>query len=318
VILVVSHAADDHTERVLAGLDRIGHPASVVDTAQFPSKASLTLAYDRGGARFVIGADGQDIDLGSCRTGWWRRPQPFTLDPEIAPDVASFAYSECHEAVAGLWAALGLDWVNPPALDEAAHHKPYQLAVAGALGLAVPRTLITNDPDAARRFIDEIGVERTIYKTFLATEAHWRETRVVRPAELAMLESVRLAPVIFQEYVAAVADLRVTVVGDRMFAAAIAAPSGGYDIDYRMDLDGSRFEPAELPRQTEEGIRALMSKLGLVYGAIDLRRTADGGDVFLEVNPAGEWLFVEERTGQPITEAMVSLLTGRDRRAAKA
>jgi glutathione synthase/RimK-type ligase-like ATP-grasp enzyme len=103
------------------------------------------------------------------------------------------------------------------------------------------------------------------------------------------------------------------VVGERLFATAITPPPGGYEIDYRMDLVGARFEPAELGGETERGIRVLMRELGLVYGAIDLRRTPGGAEVFLEINPAGEWRFIEERTGQPITAAVADLLVELDR-----
>ncbi|MEO7442979.1 MAG: alpha-L-glutamate ligase, partial [Acidimicrobiales bacterium] len=153
---------------------------------------------------------------------------------------------------------------------------------------------------------------RTVYKTFLATEEHWRETRLLREDELELLDSVRLAPAIFQEYVPAVADLRVTVVGPRIFATAVSPAPGGYQVDYRMDLDGAEYRPTELDPATEKLVNALMERLGLVYGAIDFRRTPDGEEVFLEVNPAGEFLFIEERTGQPISQAMASLLTDLD------
>ena len=308
MILVVSHPADDHAAGVLAALARSGHPAVLFDTARFPAEASVTQGFGRDGGRFGLAVDGEPVDLGSCRAGWWRRPRPFTLSPELAADVLSFAYAECHEALWGLWAALDLRWVNPPDRDEVAHHKPFQLAAAARVGLPVPRTLITNDPDAARRFADEVGRERTVYKTFLATEDCWRETRMLRAAEVEMLDLVRFAPVIFQEYVPAVADLRVTVVGDRLFAAAISPAPGGYQVDYRMDMDGASFAPTGLPPRTAKQIHALMRRLGLVYGAVDLRRTPGGEHVFLEVNPAGEWRFVEERTGQPITDAMAELL----------
>lgn len=314
VILIVSHPADDHAAVVLDALDRVGHPAVLVDTARFPSDASLTQRFDGDRRYYEWSIDGQSIDLSCCRAGWWRRPLPFTLQSGITPGVTSFAYSECHEAVAGLWAALELDWVNPPELDEAAHHKPYQLAAATKVGLPIPRTVITNDPDVAREFIATLGPERTVYKTFLATEQYWRETRVVRPEELELLDSVRLAPVIFQEYVPAIADVRVTVVGERMFAAAIIPAPGGYELDYRMDMDGASFEPVELPVETRQGVHALMERLGLVFGAVDLRRTPDDRYVFLEVNPAGEWRFVEERTDQPITRAVAELLVEFDRR----
>jgi len=62
----------------------------------------------------------------------------------------------------------------------------------------------------------------------------------------------------------------------------------------------------------ETGLLRLLKHAGLRYGAIDMRRTPDGRYVFLEVNPAGQWRFVEEVTGQPITAAMASLLTDLD------
>jgi hypothetical protein len=314
VILILSHRADAHAMSVLAALDALGSAARMIDTADFPSRASLRHWFEGGEQRTEFSTDGRSVDLGTAGVGWWRRPQPFTLEPGIDSDTVSFAYTECYEAVTGLWAALDIPWVNPPADDEAAHHKPYQLAVAARAGLKIPRTLITNDPDAARRFIAEQGSDRTVYKTFLASEQHWRETRIVRPAELHLLDHVRLAPVIFQEYVPGVADIRVTVVGPKLFAAAITPAPGGYQVDYRMDLEGARFEATTLPPATEERIGSLMGRLGLVYGAVDLRRTPEGEHVFLEVNPAGEWRFVEERTGQPITQAVADLLTQLDAR----
>ncbi len=314
MILIVSHPADDHAVGVLGALAHAGHPAALIDTARFPSDASLVQRFDGDQQYYEWLVDGQSIDLSSCRAGWWRRPQPFTLQSGISPDVMSFTYSECHEAVAGLWAALDLTWVNPPELDEVAHHKPYQLSAATRVGLPVPRTIITNDPVVAREFIATFGPEHTVYKTFLASEQCWRETRVLRPDELELLDSVRLAPVIFQEYVPAVADVRVTVVGEKMFAAAITPAPDGYELDYRMDMEGAGFEPTELPVETQQGIHALMRRLGIIFGAVDLRRTPDERYVFLEVNPAGEWRFVEDRTNQPITQALAELLAGLDQR----
>lgn len=312
MIVVVSHRADDHATEVLDALARVGHPAVLVDTALFPSQASLTQRFGSGHPRWELTQNGGRVDLAECRAAWWRRPQGFTLDPGLDAEVSAWTYTECHEAMAGMWAALDATWVNPPALDEAAHHKPYQLAVATDVGLPIPKTLITNDPAAARAFAEEVGIEQTVYKTFLASENHWRETRILRRDELDLLDRVALAPVIFQQYVPAEADVRVTVLGDRLFAAAIRPAPGGYAVDYRMDIDGATFTPTELSPETERRLHALMDRLGLVYGAVDLRRTIDG-DVFLEVNPAGEWRFVEERTGQPISAAMADLLVSLDR-----
>lgn len=308
MILVVSHPGDDHATGVLAELARARHPAALVDTSHYPQRASLTQGFDGCRWRRTMAIDGRLVDLAACRAAWWRRPQPYTLHEGMSPDVLSFSYSECHEALAGAWAALECVWVNRPERDAVAHHKPYQLAIATRVGLTVPRTLITNDPVDAREFIEELGVSRTIYKTFLAAEGCWRETRVLRDEELALLPSVAIAPVIFQEYVDAESDIRVTVVGPRIFAAAIRTAPAAYTADYRMNLTSAQFTPVDLPARITAHIRALMDGLGLVYGALDFRRTAGGEYVFLEVNPAGEWRFVEERTGQPITAAMATLL----------
>jgi hypothetical protein len=313
MILVIAHETDDHTTAVVAELAAASHPVDVIDTAQFPRHATVIEEFEGRERSFTFVSSGRDIVLDDCGAAWWRRPQPFSLHPGLSADARSFVYGECHEAIAGLWSSLPARWVNAPQLDSAAHHKPYQLTIAADVGLKIPRTLITNDPDAALRLIRDIGLERTVYKTFLASEQCWRETRIMRPQDMDALDALRVAPVIFQEYVAADADIRVTVMGPRVFATAIRAAPGGYEVDYRMDMAGASFAAAVLPAAVEEQLRELMRRLGLVYAAIDLRRTHEGDYVFLEVNPAGEWRFVEERTGQPMTSTMAWLLRHLDR-----
>lgn len=307
MILIVSHAGDDHAATVRRHLDQRGYPVLLMDTASYPQTVAVVHRLSNNGQEAEFRGCCETVSLSECHAGWWRRPQPFTLDPQLASSSSAFAYSECHEAISGLWHALEITWMNPPWLDEVAHHKPYQLAVAASVGLAIPKTLITNDQDVARGFVREIGRERTIYKTFLASERCWRETRLLREEEVPLLDAVRLAPVIFQEYVPAVADLRVTIIGDHIFAAAIRA-SSHYHVDYRMNIDAATFEPTEIDVDTQMRLRQFMSRLGLIYGAIDLRRTESGEHVFLEINPSGEWLFVEERTGLAISSAMAAFL----------
>ncbi|MFI1394192.1 hypothetical protein [Streptomyces sp. NPDC020681] len=221
--------------------------------------------------------------------------------------------SETGQALNGLFHSPDCTWVNPPALDWIAHHKPYQWEMARRIGLTLPRTLVTNRTEIARRFIQETGVGRTVFKAFIASPDAWRETRLVRTEDLASLGAVRYAPVIFQEFVPG-ADLRVTVVGDRVFAAEIDSSETSYPVDMRMVVHEAPVRPVTLPAALTDSLLRFMRSLGLVYGAIDLRRRPDGEYVFFEVNPAGQWLFVEERTGLPITEEVASLLSRLDGR----
>jgi glutathione synthase/RimK-type ligase-like ATP-grasp enzyme len=229
------------------------------------------------------------------------------------PSHRLFAANEAQEALSGLWYSLDAAWINDPGRDVVAHRKAYQLRVAQDVGLKIPFTVITNDPHEARRFIDSRGYRNVVYKAFSATEEEWRETRLLRTEELALLDNVRHAPVIFQEYVAAVYDLRITVVGEQVFAAAIHSQETEYKVDCRIDIAGARIEAVTLPAELETLLRELTRRLGLVYGAVDMRRTPDGDYIFLEINPAGQWLYIEVKSGQPIAATMARALVERDR-----
>jgi glutathione synthase/RimK-type ligase-like ATP-grasp enzyme len=249
-------------------------------------------------------------DIGAI---WWHRPQPFQLDPGILREShRTFAYNECWEAFTGFWQTLDSQWVNHPLRDQAAARKAYQLKVAERIGLDVPKTLISNNPDEARRFIQTLGYEHTVYKAFSATEANWRETRILRQEELDLLRNVRHAPVIFQEYIAGGPDLRITIVNRAIFAAAIYAQDTEYPIDFRVTMHSARIEPFDIPGPLKDKLRLFMARLGLIYGAIDMRRAEDGRYVFFEVNPAGQWLFIEQRTHQPITSMVAETLAEYD------
>ena len=314
MILVISTPRDEHAQTVLVELSKLGAPAQLLDLAEFPQRLGLTMRYEGHDHRFVLGCTEGGLDLDDCGAVWWRRPQSPEISPEITrPSHRAFAFNESAEALQGLWHALDAFWVNDPARDHVAQRKAYQLRVAQDVGLDIPATLITNCPGAVHEFVAPKGCERVIYKAFSATEQEWRETRILKPDELHLIGNVRYTPVIFQEYVEVDVDLRVTVVGDEIFPAAIHSRDTSYKVDFRMDITRARIEATRLPNDVEDGLRALMKRLGLVYGAIDMRRTPEGRHVFLEINPAGQWLFVEHFSGQPISASLARLLADSDR-----
>jgi hypothetical protein len=309
MILVVSHAGDDHARAVLAALRSRGAAAALLDLAHFPRRIRLAMSWGLPGAwpaRLAL-ADGRQVRADRIEAIWWRRPRPYRPDPRVRPARRDFVYRECAGALEGLWLGLDARWVNHPAQDDAASRKPWQLTVAQRLGLDIPRTMVTNDPARARAFVRSRRLGRTVFKALSATPSDWRETRLVRSQELARLHLVRYAPIVFQEYVEGT-DVRVTLVGKRTFAAAIHAEETDYPADFRVVFDRARVEPVALPPVVERRLQRLAGALGLSYAAFDLRRRPDGRYLFLEVNPSGQWLFVERRTGQPITEAVASLL----------
>jgi len=171
--------------------------------------------------------------------------------------------------------------------------------------------MVTNNPSQARQFIAQIAPGSVVFKAFLASTQDWRETRLVEASDIELLDLVKYAPVIFQEYIEGV-DLRITAVGEAFFAAEIDARQTRYPVDMRMVVGEALVQPVTLSPDLQGRLLALQRRLNLVYGAIDMRRTPAGDYYFLEVNPAGQWQFVEERTQLPITRAMADLLTSLD------
>lgn len=312
MILIVSNSEDDHAQAVIRRLQRYNDiDVHLLDLSRFPQELHLSMDF-QDGTGLVQGRFRNDRDVipvSDCSVVWWRRPQPFSLHEDLSErDHLNFAMSECCEAVNGLWLTLPGTWVNHPTRDEEAARKPYQLRVAREVGFEIPKTRITSDPVAAREFAESLGYSRTIYKAFTGTEQAWRETRVLQEDELTLLDDVKFAPVIFQEYIPAQLDLRITVIGDDIYSSAIHTADMVYQADYRMDLSDARVEMFSLPSEIQSLVHSYMDRLGLLYGAIDIRVTPDGRYVFLEINPSGQWLFMEQRTGAPMTEAFTSLL----------
>ena len=307
-VLIVSSLPDPHARAVIGVLADRGVGVELLDLADFPGKLTLTLGFWDGKRRFQLrrpGAGG--LDMESVRAVWWRRPGQFGLPAVRDQAHRRLAISEANTAFQGLFAAMDALWINPPALDSVASHKPYQLALAQNLGLDIPHTLMTSDPEEAREFW-RVCDRDVVYKQFIALPESWAETRRLGEAETNIAdEAIRLAPVIFQRHVAAVADLRVTIIGDELFAAAVDLRDLDYDVDVRMNLN-AKHVAHDLPDDVAEKLRALMRRLGLIYGAIDLRLAKDGRYVFLEINPAGQFLYVEQQTGQPIAAALAARL----------
>jgi hypothetical protein len=314
MILVISYEGEEHTAGVVNLLRAEGREVVQIDLADFPAKNNIALSWSNDAvAKYEIHTSRGVFDLARANVGWWRRVRPFTPHVEIRrPSDKAFVESETSQAVNGMLDALPCTWVNPREADSIAHHKPYQWAVAQQVGLRVPRTMVTNNPSQARQFIAQIAPGAVVFKAFLASTQDWRETRLVEASDIELLDLVKYAPVIFQEYIEGV-DLRITAVGEAFFAAEIDARQTRYPVDMRMVVGEALVRPVTLDSDLQEKLLALQRKLNLVYGAIDMRRTPAGDYYFLEVNPAGQWEFVEERTQLPITRAMADLLASLDR-----
>lgn len=316
-VLLLTHSGDFYCiDRVEEGLDRRGFHHLRVDTDLFPSALKLTVRTRPGGLETILDFGRFALDLETIPAIWSRRLWPGRLPAEMDPRLAQYAAAAARTAFFD--ALLGLDrprWVNPlgPALR--AESKLLQLKLASELGLRLPATLITNDPAQVIPF-HGAHQGRIITKLLDAlsqtmnASADFLYTSVVD--DLDGVEGVRWAPQIFQPLIEKARELRVIIVGDQTFVGALdVAGSERARIDWRRATtdDHLVWTRDALPPAVEDQARRLLARLGLVYGALDFLVPPDGtAPVFLEVNPAGEWGWLERDLGYPIGDGLAEAL----------
>ncbi len=316
MILIISYPDSSETQVLLRELTRIGrHDVHIVDLSEFPMRMQLNMSYNSSGEnRYCLHlADGSQIHLEEVSAVWWHHYQPFAELIEFPtaldnPAHRHFAIKEAETAFRGFWQTSNALWINDIQRESAALHKPWQLNQARELGLTIPDTLITNSPEAARQYWSQYPGE-IVYKAFHSNHKIRRwETRLLKPEEEALAESIQLTPVIFQRYVPALYDLRITIVGDRIFAAELHTQKGEYQVDVRLNRNMPCY-PHTLPAEIAQKLLTLMERLGLEYGAIDMRLTPDGDYVFLEINPNGSYFYIESATELPISRTLAQRLS---------
>jgi len=251
---------------------------------------------------------------------WARKIWTPRLDERLDPKLREGALRESAAALGGFLDGLHrARWIDPPDVVRRAGNKLLQLRIAREVGLEVPRTLMTNDPEAVRTFRAEHGPIVAKMLTPLSVGMEQQplsvRTNLVRDEDLEHLDSLRHAPMVFQELVKKEVELRVACVGARAFAGAIdARRSERGRVDWRSARpDEVCWLPGELPADVAARLRALLERLGLRQGAVDLIRTPTGRHVFLEINPVGEWGMLERDLGLPIADAIAGELLAADK-----
>lgn len=220
-----------------------------------------------------------------------------------------FAVQQARFGYGGVLASLRTArWVNHIWRTVGAEYKPHQLAMAVANGLAIPPTLVTNELDQARAFIEKhkAVVYKPLHGTELQNESGTPEVIWVRPVNLDDLDArVGLTAHMFQaQLVDKTADVRTTVIGQRIFSVRISSPH----IDWRENYADVTYSVVRTPPRIARACHNYLHGFGLLFGAFDFGIGRDGEWIFYECNTAGQWHWLEAQTGLPMTKALADLL----------
>ncbi|WP_052889433.1 hypothetical protein [Thermogemmatispora carboxidivorans] len=333
-VLILTEATDAHAQPVQVALRRHGVQVVRAALSSLPGQLALTAWLGKRDEprspasspcwEGTLWLEGEPLALAELRSLWWRRPGRIQAPAAYPAPIARVIERETRRGLLGLlysqtgWAASPPAlWVSPPEAIERAEYKPLQLATAQAVGLRVPRTLLTTDPAAVQTFF-EACEGQVVCKALARGVVEWPEgsaaylyTSAVQASDLAALGGVQVMPHLLQERLPAACALRVVVIGRQLFAVEIHPPATEPAVlDWRRAYSQLRYELHSLPKQVQTQLLKLTQLLGLQFSSLDLLLTPEGEYVYLEQNPNGQWYWLEERLGArlPLAEAMARLL----------
>ncbi|GAB2765492.1 ATP-grasp ribosomal peptide maturase [Streptomyces bullii] len=315
-VLIIAACDDWPTDRVVVELDSRGVEVFRMDTADFPQRLALAGRIDQGQAwTGVLTTEHRTVELSRVGAVYYRAPGAFRFPKGMSGPEERFAAAQARAGLGGVLSALDCRWVNHPTGMARAEYKPVQLAAARACGLHIPPTLITNRAKDVRAFAAETGwsiICKPVASPVLIEDDQLKSvyTQRLRPEDLEDLRGIDATAHLFQTWVSKEYEVRLTVVGERMFAVAIHAGSEAAHEDWRSDYRSLSYTSTEVPEAVAAGMRRLMERMQLRYGAADFIVGPDGQWTFLEVNPCGQWDWIQGATGLPIAEAIADDLQG--------
>ncbi|MCP9958475.1 ATP-grasp ribosomal peptide maturase [Streptomyces sudanensis] len=306
-VLVCTESEDATADLVIAELNRRRVPVLRFDPGRdFPVRVVLDARIEAGGWAGRLTVGDRTADLSAVRALYHRRPSPYPTG--TGEQAARFAAQENRRGLGGVLGALpGCLYLSHPQAIARAEYKPAQLDAATRVGLTIPATLITNDPMEAKAFS---GAQPTIYKPLHAGAYEVEDEPAgiwAAPVEAGGIDGgVSHSAHLFQAQVSKVADVRAVVVGEQVLSARITAPPGV--VDWRAEYQNLTYEPITCPDGMGGALVRFLADFGLDFGAFDFAVTADGTWWFLECNPNGQWAWLEDAAGLPITHAIADLL----------
>lgn len=323
VILIVTHSADLHADLVAERLLARGAVYFRLDLDAFPADYTLELAFDgrvwRGALAHL--PSGRYVAIDDIAAVWTRKTAAFRFAGELSAQERAYASGEIRHLLSGLMHGLDAYWMSHPAAVRAAQWKGEQLSRAARFGFRVPPSLVSSSRETVLDFRSAVGgdiVFKTLESPFLAADEVSDDERIatgiattrIDEANEDLLDSLGLLPCFFQRHVPKRHDIRATVIGERLFAAKIHSQDDvRTQVDFRHYDAPVRYEATRLPDDVARRCLAFVHSYGLTYGALDLIVGLEGEYVFLENNPGGQFLFVEDRVPElAMTDALAECL----------
>lgn len=313
-ILLLTNKSDVTTDFIVKHLQAKNLNYYRLNTEDIGDCVSLNFDFNTSIFTLFDNRIGRKFDLLSFKAVYYRRPELNCKFGEIKPNEANFLRSEMLYILEGLYKILeNKFWLNRVSSIRNAENKLYQLMVAKDLGFNIPDSLVSNLPKEVLNFYEQhernciikpikSGLVEGDGKSgvIFTTKVELNEAKVAR---------IVSCPIYIQPLIRKKADIRVTVVGRKVFCALIHSENVSDAIsDWRQSKQELEYSRHNLPLDLLDKCRMLMKKLDLNFGAIDFVLDQQNQYIFLEINPNGQWAWIEKRLNFKISDAITKIL----------
>ncbi len=250
--------------------------------------------------------------LSSIKSAWFRHPEIYG---NILEDKAKqlCLEEETSRLQESFWQGIPeQSWLNNPNKMRIAQAKISQLALANTLGFIIPKTVISNTwENINENFRDDekiiVKMPRGLLYTGNSTKMLY--TTVLSKKTREELQSQNPFPGIYQSYIPKARELRITIVGENVFSAAVYTAKAAKD-DWRRHQfsDKVRFERTKIPEDIAIKCVKFLKSYDLLYGAFDFIQDNEGRTIFLECNSNGQFRWLEDMLDLPISSAIADEL----------
>ncbi len=312
-VLIVGDEEDPHIKGVCEILKNNLQEYLILNPYN-PNNSSVSLEFEP--FKVIFGDSTREIYSDDVGAIWWRFKPKMRFEEKTMDEV------EIEKFVTREWMGIlsALEdfledkfWINPRSVDTKIRNKPYQLSIASSSELKIPKGIITNN----FAHVMDLNSQHNplIYKPLsyliIPSDRLILYANLLSNEELvAASQNISRAPSIYQEYIEKDYELRITVIGEDIYPVKIYSQTNENTIiDWRKDQLNLEYELVSLDPEFEESLRNLHNNFNLIYGAYDFIVTPEGEHVFLEVNPVGQWLWLEEELGLDISQSIADLLS---------
>lgn len=314
-ILIITNKSDITSDFIVRNLTDLGLNFYRLNTEDIGRSARINFDFYKEEFKIIDTHTSKNVNLNRVTSVYYRRPEINEQYDGLTKGELNFIRGELAYTLEGLYKILDeAFWVNKVPAIRNAENKIYQLLLAKEIGFIIPDSLVTSEPEEALNFYKKHQGQCIIKPIKSGLIEGGSEEGVIFTTQVTLDQQnasrISSCPVYLQTLIKKQADIRVTVVGDELFAAMIHSQQAEDSIiDWRKANKPLPHTVFDLPENIKQKCIALTKRLDLNYGAIDFILDISGSLIFLEINPNGQWAWIESRLHLKISDGITKLLT---------